>query len=62
MDFLYFFNANIVFKTLINEAEFLPPSGKNLVAVLHPGFYNKKRKHFTYETNRLSSAYIAPDE
>ena len=33
-----------------------------LVAVQHPGFYNKLRSQFTYETRRISTAYIAPNE
>jgi hypothetical protein len=58
MDYLFFFNANLVILEKINKEEFLPINNKNLVATLHPGFYNKKRKKFTYENNKKSTAYI----
>jgi len=34
----------------------------DIVAVLHPGFWKKKRKKFTYERNPLSTAYVPPEK
>lgn len=34
----------------------------DLVATKHPGFYNKRRQLFSYETNPISKAYIKPRE
>jgi lipopolysaccharide biosynthesis glycosyltransferase len=34
----------------------------DLVAVLHPGFYDKSREKFTYEWRHQSAAYVAPHE
>jgi hypothetical protein len=62
MDYLFFFNANLLIKEKITSEEFLPTGNENLVATLHPGFYNKNRKKFTYENNRKSTAYIDKNE
>jgi len=35
---------------------------ENLFFVKHPGFYNKPRSRFSYETNKNSTAYIASHE
>ncbi len=61
MDYIYFFNGNMLFVEPINE-ELIPSSDKPLVMVEHPGFFNKKREAFTYETSQDSLAYIAPNE
>lgn len=61
-DYLYFFNANLLFKKAVNE-EFLPPKdGNGLVGTLHPGFFNKTASEFTYERSSESTAYIAQNE
>lgn len=58
-DYLFFCNANLLFKQLVND-EILPPNDSNgLVGTLHPGFYNLPNIDFTYERNPLSTAYIA---
>jgi hypothetical protein len=62
MDFLFFFNANLLVCHSITGDEFLPKGSDNLVATLHPGFYNKKRSKFTYENNKKSAAYISRQE
>ncbi len=62
MDYLFFFNANLLVLEKITQEEFLPINNENLVAVLHPGFYDKNREKFTYENNKKSTAYIAPQE
>ena len=61
MDYLYFFNSNLVILQTIGT-EILPDEHDELVVTQHPGFYNKKRKKFTYETNKKSTAYIAKNE
>lgn len=57
MDYLFFFNANLLIEKEIIGSEFLPIS-ENLLATIHPGFYNKKRTLFTYENNKKSTAFI----
>ncbi|HOL87536.1 MAG TPA: family 6 glucosyltransferase [Defluviitoga tunisiensis] len=59
MDFIYFFNANMLIVKPIGK-EILPNRDKPIVMVQHPGFFNKKRKEYTYETNPRSRAYV-PD-
>lgn len=57
-DFVYFFNANLVFVDKVGN-EFLPDvSRANLVALIHPSFYNKPARFFPYERNNRSTAYI----
>ncbi len=58
MEYVFFFNANLQIMQTIGADEFLPKSGENLLAVLHPGFYNKDREKFTYENDPRSTAYI----
>jgi len=62
MDYLFFFNANLIVLEKISSEEFLPKNNEKLVATLHPGFYNKKRKSFTYDRNKKSTAYISKNE
>lgn len=62
MDYLFFFNANLLVQKNITENEFLPTGSNNLLATIHPGFYDKNRNKFTYEINKNSSAYIAKDQ
>lgn len=58
MDYLFFFNANILFRKIIGH-EILPTKNDNwLVGVQHPGFFNKNPMDFTYERNPVSSACI----
>lgn len=61
-DYLFFCNANLEAKTIIIEKEFLPMGDKKLLAVTHPGFFNKKRNQFTYDQNKQSTAYVSPSE
>lgn len=62
MDYLFFFNANLLVKENIVSDEFLPARDEKLVATLHPGFYNKDSKKFTYENNKKSTAFIPKNE
>lgn len=58
-DYLFFCNANLLFKAPIGP-EILPPENSNgLVGTLHPGFYASTNKEFTYERRVNSSAYIS---
>ena len=56
-DYIFFFNANIRFLKTIGS-HILPNETERLLCVLHPGFYNKQRDTFTYETDIKSTAYI----
>lgn len=55
MDYLIFCNANLLFSEKISKNDIF--ANKELFVTLHPGFFNKKPKKFTYETNIKSLAY-----
>jgi len=55
--YLYYIDADMVFHDDIND-EIIG----DLVATKHPGFYNKPRETFIYETRKESTAYVAPEE
>jgi hypothetical protein len=57
-DYIFFFNSNMRFLVKI-EDDFLPVE-EGLLAVQHPGYYDKTRVNFTYESNPASLAYVAP--
>ncbi len=59
-DYIFFLNANMRFLVKIEE-DFLPFK-EELLAVQHPGYFNKDRVNFTYESNSASLAYVAPTE
>jgi hypothetical protein len=59
-DYIFFFNANMICLEDINDS-ILPNNKEQFVVVTHPGFFNKDRSLFTYESNPLSTAYI-PEE
>ncbi|MCX7772821.1 MAG: glycosyl transferase family 6 [Clostridia bacterium] len=59
-DYIFFFNANMLFLDKVGH-EILPME-EGLVVTEHPGFYNKKRSDYTYETNPMSLAYIPEAE
>ena len=59
-DYIFFFNANMICLQGIDD-RILPNDQEQLVVVKHPGFFDKDRSLFTYETNPQSLAYI-PDE
>lgn len=56
-DYLFFFNANIVFLDFVFEGELLPRE-EGLMAVNHPVSYNKKPNAFPYERSPKSLAYV----
>lgn len=57
MDYLYYCDADMLFVDEVGD-EILG----DLVGTLHPGFYNKTRNEFTYDTNPNCLAYVAPHE
>lgn len=61
MDYLYFFNANMLFVSEVGE-DILPNIEQPLVFIKHPGFYNRQREEFTYETDVRSTAAVGPGE
>lgn len=60
MDYLFFFNANLLCEQTVTEEEFLPrpERGENLLLVQQPGFWNKKPIFYTYDRNPKCRAYI----
>lgn len=58
-DYLFFFNANMIFNSDVNEE--VLPDGVNdfLMGVNHPGYYNSNRELFPYE-RRLDSVFHIP--
>lgn len=59
-EYVFFLNANSLFLKEVTE-EILPRE-EGLLVVSHPGFYNKSRKQFTYDTNPKSLACIKSNE
>ena len=58
-EYIFFLNANMLIVDVVND-EILPDhSNDGLLAVLHPGFWNKANYEFTYERNESSLAHIA---
>jgi histo-blood group ABO system transferase len=57
MDYLYYLDADMRVTMQVGE-EILG----DLVGVTHPGYYDKPREKFTYETRRQSTAFIAAHE
>lgn len=57
-DYLFFFNANLIFQKTITAQEFLPQGEESLVACLHPYYYNRPPNDFPYDRNEQSTAYI----
>lgn len=59
-DYCFFFNANMLFVRDVG-IEFLPQK-EGLMAVIHPGFFNKPNALFPYERNKKSTAFIAREK
>lgn len=57
MDYLYFFNANMIFVDTIRD-DILPTIMQPLVFTIHPGYFDKDSDTFSYEKNPNSLAYI----
>ena len=61
-DYIFFFNANLEIKSLINEDVLPSQANDGIVVCQHPGFYNKSPEQFTYDRNPKSTAYIPMQE
>jgi len=61
-DYLFYLNANMDFVDVIDERILPGDKNEGLVAVQHPGFWDKKALDFTYDRNPDSSAYIQTGE
>lgn len=57
-DFCFFFNANMLFVDKVGE-EILPEKN-GLMAVTHPGYYNRPAFLYPFERRLKSTAYIPP--
>jgi histo-blood group ABO system transferase len=54
-DYLYYSDADMLFVNSVGDEVI-----GDLVATIHPGFYNKPKTEFSYERRPESMAYIAP--
>ena len=61
-DYVLFMNGNLIVKKEIYEADIFPQNSEKLFVTLHPGFYSKTNKDFTYDRNPACSAYIPKGE
>lgn len=61
MDYVFFFNANIIVNEKIGE-EILPDDDQELTVVLHPAQYQKNNTQFSYDRNPDSLACIPMGE
>jgi len=62
MDYLFFFNANIIVNKRIDK-EILPEAGQELTTAPHPDYYlSENVDEFPYERNPESLAYIPVGE
>lgn len=61
-DYIYFFNSNMRFLRPVGEEVFPTDEEDGLLAVLHPGYFNKTAQDFPYDQNKKSLAYIKQGE
>lgn len=64
-DYIFFFNANMLFVQPVTADEFLPDGKKDdgLLATLHPGYFNQPLSVFPYEQEQTgSTAFIEKGE
>jgi len=58
-DYIYYFNSNMIFVNYINEEIFPNEKEHNgILGVLHPGYVKKDLKHYPYERNKYSTAFL----
>jgi hypothetical protein len=62
IDYIFFLNADFLFVENITAEEFLPIDNEELVACIHPGYFDKKKSKFPYEKNKESLAFIQKNE
>lgn len=58
-DYIFYISDDIIIHKEIDSTLIL---GKDLIALLHPGFVGKSRKKYTYEFDKKSVAYVSSDE
>ena len=58
-DYIFFFNADLICLEKISASDFLPEKNENLVAVIHPGYLNKKKNKFPYDRSEKTLACIS---
>ena len=58
MDYLMFMNANLLVQKKIGAEEILPEGDEKLFVTLHPGFFDKTPRDFTYDRNPECSACV----
>ena len=56
-DYIYFLNANMIFKQEVTE-EIFPTKNQEFMVTLHPGYYRCHFNKLPYERNIKSKAYI----
>jgi len=61
-DYIYFLNSNIQFVAHVGEEVFPSDEENGLLAVLHPGYFDKTIQDFPYERDKRSRAYISEDD
>ena len=62
-DYLFFFNANIIFNTEVGDEIISNLEEHNgLIGAIHPGYTIQKRKLYDYEKNPLSRSFINSHE
>ena len=57
-DYIFFFNANMLFVEKVGDELIDYENGTNLLAVKHPGYYKADCKDFPYERKKESTAYV----
>lgn len=57
MDYLFYSDADMLFVDTVGDEAL-----GDLVATVHPGFYDKPRHMYTYERRPESAAYMAPSD
>lgn len=58
MNYLFFFNSNMVCDSVISEDEILPSEDEKYVFVQHPGYCYTRKQFIPYDRNPKCTAYI----
>lgn len=59
-DYVFYCDVDMLFVADVGDE--ILPTGNNIVATVHPGFFDKPRALWTYETRPESMAYIPPEQ
>ena len=62
MDYLFFFNANMLVVEEVNDSILPNNSNSNLVAALHPGYINSENYRMPFEGRIESSFFVKPGD